>query len=482
MDCVHEGCGHTEGGYMKARIAVAAAAVALLAVSCGSKKETAESTTTAAATETTAAATETTAAATETTAAATETTAAASSDQWGTAMEPGASGCIVSGTAAATGEPIKVGSIQSKTGPDDFSSSGQGAKAFFECVNANGGINGRPVEFLLEDDQWTPDVAAQAAAKLINDEGVVAMVGNSSFVECGVNAALYEEKGIVAVYGTGVPKECFFVKNMSATNSGPRISAIGAAQSLKDQFDVKSLVCIAGNIPSTGGWVCPGVEDWGKAAGVEVRTILHDPAAPDFTAIVQDAMSGNPDGILLMEPAGLAVPFLKVAEEQDLREKAHWAGPTSLYLATFPATIGAYWNGFLTVQAELTTIDAATPDNQAWLATMEKYGSADDPRDTFSQAGWLAAKIFTQTLLQLSGDITRENVTAAIKAVKNYRSDLMCTPWYFGEGDRHNANHAGRVMIINKDGAYEKIQDCAEVPDPEVADVLQFEKDNGLVG
>ena len=143
MDCVHEGCGHTEGGYMKARIAVAAAAVALLAVSCGSKKETAESTTTAAATETTAAATETTAAATETTAAATETTAAASSDQWGTAMEPGASGCIVSGTAAATGEPIKVGSIQSKTGPDDFSSSGQGAKAFFECVNANGGINGQ---------------------------------------------------------------------------------------------------------------------------------------------------------------------------------------------------------------------------------------------------------------------------------------------------------------------------------------------------
>ena len=76
------------------------------------------------------------------------------------------------------------------------------------------------------------------------------MLFRSSFVECGVNAALYEEKGIVAVYGTGVPKECFFVKNMSATNSGPRISAIGAAQSLKDQFDVKSLVCIAGNIPS----------------------------------------------------------------------------------------------------------------------------------------------------------------------------------------------------------------------------------------
>jgi len=193
-------------------------------------------------------------------------------------------------------------------------------------------------------------------------------------------------------------------------------------------------------------------------------------------------MSGNPDGILLMEPAGLAVPFLKVAEEQDLREKAHWAGPTSLYLQSFPETIGAYWHGYLTVQAELTTIDATTPDNQAWLKVMDAYGSAEDPRDTFSQAGWLAAKIFTQTLLQMTGEITRENVTAAIRGVKNYRSDLMCTPWYFGEGDRHNANHAGRVMIINKSGAYEKVQDCEEVADPQLADILQYEKDNGLVG
>ncbi len=62
----------------------------------------------------------------------------------GTDAPAGDTPCLVSGDAAS-GEPIKVGSIQGKTGPDDFSSSGQGAKAFFECVNANGGINGRPV-------------------------------------------------------------------------------------------------------------------------------------------------------------------------------------------------------------------------------------------------------------------------------------------------------------------------------------------------
>jgi branched-chain amino acid transport system substrate-binding protein len=214
-----------------------------------------------------------------------------------------------------------------------------------------------------------------------------------------------------------------------------------------------------------------------------VRSILHDPAAPDFGSILQDALSDKPGAIILMEPAGLAVAFLAEAEKQDLRDQTMWAGPTSLYLDTFPDTIGDYWWGHLTVQAELTTIDADTPDNQAWLATMDKYGSKDDPRDTFSQAGWLSAKIFTQTALEVGADnITRESMATALRAVKNYRSDLMCTPWYFGEGDRHNANHGGRVMIINADGAFEKVQDCEEVPDPELADVLALEKSAGLVG
>lgn len=38
----------------------------------------------------------------------------------------------------------------------DFSSAPLAAKAYFECVNANGGINGRPIEFVLEDDGLDP--------------------------------------------------------------------------------------------------------------------------------------------------------------------------------------------------------------------------------------------------------------------------------------------------------------------------------------
>ena len=306
----------------------------------------------------------------------------------GTAAPAGDTPCLVSGDAA-TGEPIKVGSIQSKTGPDDFSSSGQGAKAFFECVNANGGINGRPVEFLLEDDQWTPEVASQLGAKLVNDEGVVAMVGSSSFVECGVNEPLYEAEGVVAVYGTGVPRECFHSKNISPTNAGPRNSALGIAQYMVSEYGAETMTCISQNIPNVGEWVCTGLVEWGETAGVTVRAVLHDPANPDFISIIQDAVSDNPDAVIVMEPAGLTVPLLAVAEEQDLGDATHWGGPTSQYLAGFPETIGEYWNGRYDVQAELTTIDNTSPDNEAWLATMDEYGEADDPATrSVRPAGW----------------------------------------------------------------------------------------------
>jgi branched-chain amino acid transport system substrate-binding protein len=280
-----------------------------------------------------------------------------------------------------------------------------------------------------------------------------------------------------------VPRECFFSKNISPTNSGPRISALGAAQYLKATYDVKTLVCIAQAIPNVGEWVCNGVKDWGAANGVVVRPILHDPGNPDFTAIVQDAMSDSPDGVLLMEPAGLAIPVLKAAEEQGAGDKAHWAGPTSVYLAGFPEQIGSYWNGKFDVQIELNEISSTGVDNTNWNATMDAYGGADDPRDTFSQAGWLAAKIFTETLSKMSdADITREGVYKALTDVKNYSSDLMCAPWYFGPGDRHNANHAGRMVKINDKGEYELTQDCQEVVDPELVDVLDTEKSGGLVG
>ena len=130
--------------------------------------------------------------------------------------------CGLGNGKKASGEPIQIGAIVGKTGPEDFSSSARAAQAYFSCVNANGGINGRPVQYTVQDDTWNPEVASQAANKLVKDAKVVAMAGSSSFVECGANNNLYAQEGVAAVSGVGVPRACFFGKNYISFNQGPR--------------------------------------------------------------------------------------------------------------------------------------------------------------------------------------------------------------------------------------------------------------------
>lgn len=95
--------------------------------------------------------------------------------------------CGSKGNAGATsgadgakleGDPVKIGLSASLTG--NVASGGlrmeQAITMLTEEVNADGGINGRPLELIVVDDQSTPTGAVNAVNKLIGD-GVVAIVG-----------------------------------------------------------------------------------------------------------------------------------------------------------------------------------------------------------------------------------------------------------------------------------------------------------------
>jgi branched-chain amino acid transport system substrate-binding protein len=85
------------------------------------------------------------------------------------------------GADAPKGSPIKVGNIASLSG-SQASSSNQSATvgpAWADWVNANGGINGHPVEVISEDDGGDPAKAQAAAKKLVEDDKVVAILVGS---------------------------------------------------------------------------------------------------------------------------------------------------------------------------------------------------------------------------------------------------------------------------------------------------------------
>jgi branched-chain amino acid transport system substrate-binding protein len=389
--------------------------------------------------------------------------------------------CGLGNGKAATGAPIALGGIVGRTGPADFSSPGDAAAAYFKCVNANGGIHGRPIEYTLEDDAWKPEQAAQAAAKLVNDKKVVAMVASNSFVECAANEATYEKNNVAVVAAVGIPRDCFFSKNYSPTNEGPRLSNLGAVQYMHEKFGVKNVVCVSPNIPGVGEFSCDGVKAWGATKGVTVNTILIDPAALDMTSIVLQAMSFKPDLIEASLPRDGVIALLKAAEDQDLGDKVKFAAPTSIYNVDFPKLAGPYWDNKIYAQLELEPFDKGSPDMLNWYAVLDKYAAKNIQRDTFNQAGYLAAEWIVKLMLTMDpAKIDRDSVTAALRGMKaGYQSDIACGPWYFGPGARHNANHAGSVAMVSG-GKWVTKQSCFQVEDPDLVDVLKIEKEIGI--
>ncbi|MFI5953210.1 ABC transporter substrate-binding protein [Cryptosporangium sp. NPDC051539] len=102
-----------------------------------------------------------------------------------------------------TGTPLVIGVIGSLTGPQ-ASSSSQGdtvAPAWAEWFNAAGGINGHPIKIVSVDDGGDPAKAQAAAAKLIDQENVLAIVVGSDNLAPAYGSAV-RAKGVPLISGS----------------------------------------------------------------------------------------------------------------------------------------------------------------------------------------------------------------------------------------------------------------------------------------
>lgn len=388
-----------------------------------------------------------------------------------------ATDCGLNTGKKAAGEPIPIGAVSTTSGVFNFRDAADAARAYFDCVNANGGIHGRPITYHEEDDQGKLDVAAQAAKKLIGDRGVYAMVGGTSVVSCVANAAYFTEQNVLDV-GVGIPPQCFMSKNIGPVNAGPRASGIGAADYARRKLGAKSVVCTVPKFPGSE-WICGGVEEWGQKVGVKVTSIYTDPMSPDVTSLVLQLMGTGADAAVTNGVDEYGARLLEAVQQQDGAAKMKWTAPTSYYTVRFPGAIDKkYWNDRFWVNAELAPLDSKGKDNQNWTAVMAAYGGKAQ-RNSFSQAGYLAARIVVGAMLGIKNpkDINRKTVTAAIQNAKPYATDILCAPWYWGGAGAtvHNANHMTQMAKI-VDGNWQNTEGCMAVTDPALAPVLELEK------
>src|SRR5438034_9062611 len=86
------------------------------------------------------------------------------------------------GTAAFAADDkseIRIGQTLPYSGPvSGFGIIGRAQEAFFEKINAEGGINGRKIKFISLDDVYSPPKTVEQTRKLVEQDDVLLMFGS----------------------------------------------------------------------------------------------------------------------------------------------------------------------------------------------------------------------------------------------------------------------------------------------------------------
>jgi branched-chain amino acid transport system substrate-binding protein len=142
------------------------------------------------------------------------------------------------------------------------------------------------------------------------------------------------------------------------------------------------------------------------------------------------------------------------------------------------AALGSAWDGKFGVNAELSLPSKPAPDSKLYRQVAKSANLAFG-LGSFSQMGFVEARIAAAALLNMKPPYTLRRVNNAFAGVANFRTDILCNPWYFGKIPYHIPNNVD-ITVTPKNGKMVVAETCFKISaaDPDIAKVRAVEKRN----
>lgn len=201
----------------------------------------------------------------------------------------------------AQGAPIKLGTLTPLTGAGGPYGPAMAAcvKAVAEEVNAAGGVLGRQIAIVSEDDQTSPEAGVRAARKLIDIDKVSAIIGTwASSVTTAVAPLCWESKTFLATVSgadsiTALPHQGYLVRTQpNTTLQGRKFGEFAVEQGAKRVFFMTPQTPFA---QSQYASMKAAVEKAGGAADI----LIYDDKKPTLRTEIDAALRFTPDMIVV---------------------------------------------------------------------------------------------------------------------------------------------------------------------------------------
>jgi branched-chain amino acid transport system substrate-binding protein len=205
-----------------------------------------------------------------------------------------------SNIASAQGAPIRIGTLTPLTGSGGPYGPAmvKAVKAVVDEVNAAGGVLGRKIELVSEDDQTNPEAGVRAARKLIDVDKVSAILGTwASSVTTAVAPLCWESKTFLCTTSgadsiTQLPHQGYLIRTQpNTTLQGRKFGEFCVAEKAKRIFFLTPQTPFAKS-------QFDNIALAAKAGGGEAATLIYDDKKPAYRTEVDEVLRFKPDAII----------------------------------------------------------------------------------------------------------------------------------------------------------------------------------------
>lgn len=224
-------------------------------------------------------------------------------------------------TIGATGDTIKIGALAPLSAPGSVTG-GTAMKAAFEIaveeINAAGGVLGKPVELVLVDTEGLPERGTAAMERLINQDKVVAVVGEYHSAVGLTAKEVAHENHVPTIFSETWNDNITAVKYPEVFRVAPLSSEVaGLDANFINSLGVKNVVIMTENT----GYGIPAAESTTeRLAGLNINatTFSADLGTQDFSAIIERIKAANPELILVLLTGETSYNFQQQAAEAGI--------------------------------------------------------------------------------------------------------------------------------------------------------------------
>jgi ABC-type branched-subunit amino acid transport system substrate-binding protein len=333
----------------------------------------------------------------------------------------------------ATDTEIKIGNIMPYSGPASaYGVIGKTEAAYFNKINAAGGINGRKINFISYDDAYSPPKTVEQARKLVESDEVL-FIFNS--LGTPPNSAIHKymnSKKVPQLFvATGAtkwndPKD--FPWTMGWQPNYQSESHIYAKYLLKEKPDAK--IAILYQNDDYGKDYVKGLKDGlgAKAASMIIAEESYETTEPTIDSHIVKLKASGADVFFDVTTPKFAAQAIKKAAEIEWK---------ALHiLNNVSANVGSVMKpaGFENSQGILSANYLKDPADSQWdndagnkefLAFLAKDFPEGDKTNNSVVVGYAVAQTLVQVLKQCGDDLTRENIMKQAANLKDFRTEML---------------------------------------------------------